>query len=118
MAQAPIGRASKDNPFFAKENHVQIARLDRNKQEFFGTIGGTVPTDPVIVQPLFGPFTLPSGSFFWIREESVGVATVGFNSDADPEPDIFVTPEQVAQNTQISAQDRRAIRTKLTGLGY
>ena len=118
MAQAPIGRASKDNPFFAKENHVQIARLDRNKQEFFGTIGGTVPTDPVIVQPLFGPYTLPSGSFFWIRKEAVGVATVGFNIDADPEPDIFVTPEQVYQSSAVSDQDKQAIRAKLTGLGY
>lgn len=43
MADAPTGPNNKSNPYYAKRNHVRLAKVDRNKREFFGTIGGVVP---------------------------------------------------------------------------
>lgn len=40
MVDAPTGLRNKLNPFFARVNHAKLARVDKNKTEFFGTIGG------------------------------------------------------------------------------
>lgn len=46
MADAPTGRNNRENPYYARENHVALARVDSNREEFFGTIGGVVPPAP------------------------------------------------------------------------
>lgn len=40
MADAPTGTNNRDNPYYARVNHVKLARQDRNRAEFAGTIGG------------------------------------------------------------------------------
>lgn len=60
MVDAPTGLRNKINPFFARVNHVKLARVDKNKTEFLGTIGGapTMPPAPIIADiPYDGVFT-------------------------------------------------------------
>ena len=40
MVNAPSGPNNKDNIYYARVNHIKIARVDYNRTEFFGTLRG------------------------------------------------------------------------------
>ena len=39
----PTGGNNKINPYYARVNNIRIAKVDYNRTEFFGTIGGVTP---------------------------------------------------------------------------
>lgn len=47
-AYVPTGPNNRINPYYQKINNVRLARVDYNRTEFFGTIGGVVPAEPVL----------------------------------------------------------------------
>ena len=58
--EAPTGVNNRSNPYYARENHVRLARSDSNRSEFFGSIGG-VPNGPSIVtSPIISGEVLPN----------------------------------------------------------
>lgn len=121
----PTGRASKDNPYFKTQNHVRIAKVDRNKRQFFGTIGGVVPSDPMSSPPnlvVSGPFTSANGDDFWFsRIAGPGQEStwkIGFDLDTNPSFDLFVPLMDFLNNTGVSAGYRADVRAQAEALGW
>lgn len=82
--------------------------------------GDPVPDDPTPppVTDIQGPYQMSSGGYFWVGKAGNGQARIGFNTDQDPEPDIYVTPNNVAQDGALSADSKNAISGRLVQLGY
>ena len=80
------------------------------------------PADPTPIPPpvtdIQGPYQMSSGGYFWVGKAGNGQARIGFNTDQDPEPDIYVTPNNVAQDHALSADSKNAISGRLVQLGY
>lgn len=78
-------------------------------------------TAPVVINDppqLLGPFPMSGGGFFWIKPTSDVTALVGFNTDQDPEPDVYLLPFQVKNEVALSDESKTQIDAKLTELGY
>lgn len=73
------------------------------------------PTNqPIPPTTLQGPFPMSGGGFFWINP----AGNIGFNTDQDPEPDIFATPSVVVNEPSLSDESKVAIHAALINLGF
>lgn len=72
-----------------------------------GGVGGGAP------QPqIDGPF-MAFGTTFWVRTAD---CSVGFNVDADPDPDIWQSKQQICDNPDLQNRVKLAISVQLEAL--
>ena len=56
----PFGPNNKNNPYYKKINHVRLAKVDFNKTEFFGTVGGIARPVNIILPVISGVTLVPA----------------------------------------------------------
>jgi hypothetical protein len=111
----PIGATSPATHTYAVAGAYTVTVED--------SLGATASetANPVILQNLVdngepvGPF-LVFGTAAWGKRVD-GVCYVGFDIDADPEPDVWFTWQQIRQNPDLTDDFKAAIRVQLDAFG-